>query len=102
ILQNRHGAPEPALELTDFADHPPMRGVVAVAEIQPGDVHAGANQALEVFVGGRGGSDGADNFSAAHFRVIYTSRRENQRRGEAGMRECRSKGGRRETISALL
>jgi hypothetical protein len=67
ILQNRHGAPQLALELVDFPDHAAVRWIIAMAEVEPSDVHAGANQAFEDFVGRRGGSDGADNFRATHF-----------------------------------
>jgi hypothetical protein len=51
----------------DFPDHAAMRWIIAMAEVEPSDVHAGANQAFEDFVGRRGGSDGADNFRATHF-----------------------------------
>ena len=67
ILQNRHGTSQLALELADFADHAAMRRIIAVTEVQPSDIHAGANQAFEHLVGRSGGSDGADNFRATHF-----------------------------------
>jgi hypothetical protein len=49
-LQYRDGPFEFALELTDFSDYAAMKSVVAVAEIEPRDVHAGADQSFQHFV----------------------------------------------------
>ena len=66
ILQDRHRLIELAFEVANFSNDAPVRGVIAMAEIEPRDIHAGANQTLEHFVGRTGGSNGANNFCAAH------------------------------------
>jgi hypothetical protein len=41
-------------------------GVVAVAEVQPGDVHAGTDEFPQVLGGAGGGTQGADDLGATH------------------------------------
>ena len=76
VLQNRDGRIELALKLADLADDAPVKGVVAMAEVEPRHVHAGADQPFEEFVGGGDGPDGADDFCPAHFFNLHDSDRE--------------------------
>src|SRR5262245_5231060 len=50
VLKNRDGLFKLALELADLADDAPVKRVVAVTEIQPRYVHAGADQSFQHFV----------------------------------------------------
>ena len=51
------GLADPAVRLL-------VLGVGAVAEVQPGDVHAGVDEAADGLVGRGGGAEGADDLGA--------------------------------------
>ena len=67
VLQNGDRLAKPALELANLSNDAPMEGIVAVAEIEPRHVHAGADESFENSVGHARRSDGADDLSPAHF-----------------------------------
>src|SRR5918995_463732 len=68
-LQVDEDADRPPRRVARRADvlvHPLVVGVVAVAEVQPGDVHARAHELAEVLGGRRGGAEGADDLRVTH------------------------------------
>ena len=67
VLQDRNLAAKLAFEMADFADHTAVKSVIAVAKVEPRDVHAGADETLDNLIGCACGADGANDFSATHF-----------------------------------
>lgn len=51
---------------TDVHVHLLVHGVFTVGEVQPGHIHTALDEAGDVFGGGSGGSDRADDLGAAH------------------------------------
>ena len=67
VLEDRNGAVELTFESPDHADNASMERIVAVAEVEARDVHAGLDKLFENLFRSAGGTDGADDFCSSHF-----------------------------------
>jgi hypothetical protein len=65
VHHDRDGEPLLIVELPHGADDPAVPLAVAVAHVDPRDVHAADGESLELGGGACGGTDGADEFGAA-------------------------------------
>ena len=66
VLEERHRAVEAGRDVPGRADDLEVLLLGAVGEVQPEDVHAGADQALELLGAARGRPDGGDDLRSAH------------------------------------
>jgi hypothetical protein len=71
ILENGDGAAEPLGDPTDSSDGRRMKRVVTVAEVEPGDIHAGLDQAGQNLLGLARGADSAHYFGSAHVSNLH-------------------------------
>ena len=66
VLEDRDGPAPSRLGLPEAADDVGVLGVGTVGEVQPGHVHAGRGQPVELLQARARGADGTDDLGASH------------------------------------